>query len=150
MQLLLLFSVFVIATCGLIYELVAGTLASYLLGDSVTQFSTVIGVYLFSMGVGSWLSRFVKKNLLGWFVQIEILVGVVGSSTFGGAVEDFDIARQLWVQSVAAVATALFSGAASYFLLFLVKAILGNLRVGEQQEREGLDLSEHEELGYDW
>ena len=78
MQLLLLFSVFVIATCGLIYELVAGTLASYLLGDSVTQFSTVIGVYLFSMGIGSWLSRFLKKNLLGWFVQIEILVGVVG------------------------------------------------------------------------
>lgn len=86
---------------------------------------------------------------VGGFVG-TILVGVVGSSTFGGAVEDFDIARQLWVQSVAAVATALFSGAASYFLLFLVKAILGNLRVGEQQEREGLDLSEHEELGYDW
>ena len=52
-RLLLLGSVFVIATCGLIYELVAGTLASYLLGDSVTQFSTVIGVYLFAMGVGS-------------------------------------------------------------------------------------------------
>lgn len=41
-QWLLLTAVFVIATCGLIYELVAGTLASYLLGDSVTQFSTII------------------------------------------------------------------------------------------------------------
>lgn len=78
MQLLLLISVFVIATCGLIYELVAGTLASYLLGDSVMQFSTIIGAYLFSMGIGSWLSRFLKRNLLGWFVQIEILVGLVG------------------------------------------------------------------------
>lgn len=78
MQFLLLISVFVIATCGLIYELVAGTLASYLLGDSVTQFSTVIGIYLFAMGIGSWLSRFIKRNLLGWFVQVEILVGVVG------------------------------------------------------------------------
>ena len=58
MQLLLLLAVFVIATCGLIYELVAGTLASYLLGDSVTQFSTIIGVYLFSMGVGAFLSRY--------------------------------------------------------------------------------------------
>ncbi len=48
LELLLLSSVFVIATCGLIYELVAGALASYLLGDSVKQFSFIIGVYLFS------------------------------------------------------------------------------------------------------
>ena len=43
-------TVLVIATCGLVYELVAGTLASYVLGDSVTQFSTVIGVYLSALG----------------------------------------------------------------------------------------------------
>src|SRR5215218_7955741 len=77
-QWLLLVAVFVIATCGLIYELVAGTLASYLLGDSVTQFSTIIGVYLFSMGIGSFLSKYFDKNLLLWFIQIELLVGLVG------------------------------------------------------------------------
>lgn len=75
---LLLVSVFVIATCGLIYELVAGTLASYLLGDSVTQFSTIIGVYLFSMGIGSWLSKYLEGDLLKWFIRIELLVGLVG------------------------------------------------------------------------
>jgi spermidine synthase len=75
---LLLISVFVVATCGLIYELIAGTLASYLLGDSVTQFSTIIGVYLFSMGIGSWISKYFEKNILSWFIQIEILVGLVG------------------------------------------------------------------------
>ncbi|QIX62710.1 polyamine aminopropyltransferase [Hymenobacter sp. BT18] len=75
---LLLGSVFVIATCGLIYELIAGTLASYLLGDSVTQFSTIIGAYLFSMGVGSWLSRYLGGPLLKWFIWLEILVGLVG------------------------------------------------------------------------
>lgn len=74
----LLFSVLIVATCGLIYELVAGTLASYLLGDSVTQFSTIIGAYLFSMGIGSWLSKFIDKDLLRWFIRIEILVGIVG------------------------------------------------------------------------
>jgi len=79
--LLLLFSVFVIATCGLIYELIAGTLASYLLGDSVTQFSTIIGTYLFAMGVGSWLSRYITKNLLGMFVKIEVLIGLVGGGS---------------------------------------------------------------------
>ena len=75
---LLLVSVFVIATCGLVYELIAGTLASYLLGDSVTQFSTVIGCYLFAMGIGSWLTRYVTRNLLGFFITVEILVGLVG------------------------------------------------------------------------
>jgi spermidine synthase len=78
LPILLLISVFVVATCGLIYELIAGTLASYLLGDSVTQFSTIIGLYLFSMGIGSWLSKYFDKNILSWFIQIEILVGLVG------------------------------------------------------------------------
>lgn len=75
---LLLFAVFTIATCGLVYELVAGTLASYLLGDSVKQFSFIIGVYLFSMGIGSYFSKFLTKNLLNTFVDIEILVGLIG------------------------------------------------------------------------
>lgn len=77
---LLLASVFTIASCGLIYELIAGTIASYLLGDSVTQFSTVIGVYLFAMGIGAWLSRYVEKNLLGVFIQVEFLIALFGGS----------------------------------------------------------------------
>ncbi len=71
-------SVFLIAACGLIYELIAGTLASYLLGDSVLQFSTVIGSYLFAMGIGSWLSRFLTRGLVARFVSIELMVGLVG------------------------------------------------------------------------
>jgi spermidine synthase len=78
MQQALLLSVFVIASCGLAYELIAGALSSYLLGDSVTQFSTVIGTYLFAMGIGSWLSRYVERNLIARFVQIELMVGVLG------------------------------------------------------------------------
>lgn len=77
-QWLLLVAVFVIATCGLIYELVAGTLASYVLGDSITQFSTIIGGYLFSMGVGSFLSKYFEEDLLQWFIRIELLVGLIG------------------------------------------------------------------------
>ena len=77
-ELLLLASVFVIAACGLVYELAAGALASYLLGDSVLQFSTIIGAYLFAMGVGSWLSRFIERQLVAQFLRIELLVGAVG------------------------------------------------------------------------
>ena len=75
---LLFFTVLVIATCGLVYELLVGTLASYLLGDSVTQFSTVIGVYLAALGVGAWLSRFVDRALALRFVEVELMVALAG------------------------------------------------------------------------
>jgi spermidine synthase len=77
-ELALLVSVFVVAACGLVYELAAGALASYLLGDSVLQFSTVIGAYLFAMGIGSWLSRYIDRQLVANFLRIELLVGLIG------------------------------------------------------------------------
>ncbi|MBI5899962.1 MAG: polyamine aminopropyltransferase [Rhodocyclales bacterium] len=83
MQRALLASVFIVASCGLAYELIAGALASYLLGDSVTQFSTVIGAYLFAMGIGSWLSKHVGGNLLIRFIQIELLVRLLGGLSAG-------------------------------------------------------------------
>ena len=58
-------NVFVVATCGLVYELLAGALGSYLLGDSVTQFSLVIGLYLSAMGAGAWLYRHVEARPWG-------------------------------------------------------------------------------------
>jgi spermidine synthase len=78
MGILLFISVLLVAACGLVYELVAGTLASYLLGDSVLQFSTVIGTYLFAMGVGSALSRYLVRGLVYQFVWIELLLGIIG------------------------------------------------------------------------
>ena len=71
-------TVVVVATAGLVYELVAAAAASYLLGDSIMQFSTVIGAYLFAMGVGSFLSRWVQRGVAARFVQVEILVGLTG------------------------------------------------------------------------
>lgn len=78
LEVALLASVFVVAACGLVYELVAGALASYVLGDSVLQFSTIIGTYLFAMGIGSWLSRFFERQLPAHFLRIELLVALVG------------------------------------------------------------------------
>jgi spermidine synthase len=76
----LLTSVFVVAACGLLYELAAGALASYVLGDSVLQFSTIIGTYLFAMGVGSWLSRYFERQLPAHFLRIELLVALIGGA----------------------------------------------------------------------
>ena len=78
MSILLFISVLLIAGCGLIYELIAGTLASYLLGDSVFEFSTIIGCYLFAMGIGSALSRYIHRGLAYRFVWIELMLGVIG------------------------------------------------------------------------
>ncbi len=75
---LLFLNVIIIATCGLIYELLAATVSSYVLGDSVTQFSLIIGVYLSAMGVGSYLSRYIDKNVAEKFIDIELAVAVVG------------------------------------------------------------------------
>ncbi len=78
LEVALLASVFVVAACGLVYELAAGALASYLLGDSVLQFSTIIGTYLFAMGAGSWLSRFLDRQLPAHFLRIELMVALLG------------------------------------------------------------------------
>lgn len=78
---LLLSSVFIIAICGLLYELLISTLSSYFQGSSVLHFSLVIGLFLSFMGVGSYLSRFLNRHLLDWFIAIELLLGLVGGSS---------------------------------------------------------------------
>jgi spermidine synthase len=75
---ILFLNVLVIAACGLIYELLAGTVASYVLGDSITQFSLIIGLYLSALGVGAWLSRFLDRDLAARFVDVELAVALIG------------------------------------------------------------------------
>ncbi len=74
----LLAAVLVVATCGILYELVVGTLASYLLGNSALHFSLTIGGFMTAMGLGSWAARAVKGDALVWFVGVELAVGLVG------------------------------------------------------------------------
>ena len=75
----LIVSVFVVASCGLAYELIMAALASYLLGDSILQFSSIIGLYLFAMGIGAHLTKYIKdEDTLRRFIEIELLVGVIG------------------------------------------------------------------------
>ncbi|MFA5519032.1 MAG: polyamine aminopropyltransferase [Spirochaetota bacterium] len=77
-QRILLFSVFVLSICGIIYELVLASLATYLFGNPVQQYSVTIGVFLSSMGLGSYLSRFIIKNLVKTFIIIEVTLGLIG------------------------------------------------------------------------
>ena len=85
----LLTIVLVIAASGLVYELIIGAVASYVLGDSVTQFSTVIGVYLFALGLGAYLSRYVTRRLSATFVDVELATALVGGLSAPGLLYAF-------------------------------------------------------------
>ena len=75
----LIFSTFIAGVCSIVYELLIATTGSYFLGDSIKQFSLVIGFYMASMGLGSYLSRMITdENLLRYFVTAEVLLGLVG------------------------------------------------------------------------
>jgi spermidine synthase len=77
----LLAAVLIISVCALTYELVVATLSSYLLGDSISQFSFTIGFFLFAMGIGSLLSRRIKRHTLRWFIVVELSVALFGGSS---------------------------------------------------------------------
>lgn len=75
---LLLVTTLLISICSIIYELIISSISSYLQGDSITQFSITIGLYMSAMGIGSYLSKFVKNKLFNKFVFIEMSVGILG------------------------------------------------------------------------
>lgn len=78
---LVLASVFVCAACGLVYELELVALASYLIGDSVTQASVVLSVMVFAMGVGSLLAKRLCRRAAAAFGAIETALALVGGSS---------------------------------------------------------------------
>ena len=80
-ELLLYATVVIVSTCGLVYELVAGAASTYLLGDTVTHLSVIIGVHLSAMGVGAWLSKYVEERLAERFVDCQIAASFVGGAS---------------------------------------------------------------------
>ncbi|MET8080455.1 polyamine aminopropyltransferase [Streptomyces sp. NPDC005303] len=75
---LVLACVFVCAACGLVYELELVALASYLIGDSVTQASVVLSVMVFAMGIGSLAAKRLRRHAAAAFGAIEALLALVG------------------------------------------------------------------------
>ncbi len=106
----LLTSVFLVAACGLIYELLLATISSYLIGSSVTQFSLCIGVFIGAMGIGSYISQFVTTHLLRWFLTVEILLAAIGGCS-------------AW----ALFGAYAYLGSVYYGVLFLLIGLLGAL-----------------------
>lgn len=78
---LLMLTTLLISGCSIIYEVLISSVSSYLVGDSIKQFSITIGLYMSAMGIGSYLSRYIKRQLFDWFVFVEIAVGIIGGFT---------------------------------------------------------------------
>ncbi|TFG75504.1 MAG: ammonium transporter [Thermodesulfobacteriales bacterium] len=84
---------------------------------------------------------------VGGFVGI-ILVSFFASVSLGGTVEDLNIPHQLKVQALAAFFTIVYTAVISFLILKFLDVFVG-LRVTEEEEVQGLDLSDHGEAGYD-
>ncbi|MFE3517748.1 polyamine aminopropyltransferase [Streptomyces sp. NPDC059166] len=80
-RLLVLAAVFVCAACGLVYELELVAMASYLIGDSVTQASVVLSVMVFAMGVGSLLAKRLRGRPAVGFGLIEAALALAGGTS---------------------------------------------------------------------
>ena len=75
---ILMLTTLIISGCSIIYEVLISSVSSYLVGDSIKQFSITIGIYMCAMGVGSYISKFIRKSMFDWFVFVEIGVGFIG------------------------------------------------------------------------
>jgi Amt family ammonium transporter len=87
-----------------------------------------------------------------------LLTGVFADPALGGTgiwdyvanavAPDYSIASQLWIQSQGVIVTLIWSGVVSYIAFKLVDIVIG-LRVKEDAEREGLDITSHGESAYE-
>lgn len=78
---MLLFFTLVIAVCWILYELTIWTLSSYLIWDSVRQFSFTIWFFMSGMWVGAYFSRFLEKEALKNFLRVEILLSILWATS---------------------------------------------------------------------
>jgi Amt family ammonium transporter len=79
-----------------------------------------------------------------------LLTGVFASNALGlfSGQQDIVIAEQLGTQAIGAAATLVYTGLVTWAILLLVGAVIGN-RASEDEEQQGLDLTMHNERGYD-
>lgn len=100
----LVVSIFVLSTCCIFYELLIGTVSSYLLGNSVTQFSLTIGLFMFFMGMGSYLSKFVTENLFDYFIGVEIAIALIGGLSVAALHLSFAVTKYYYLVAFGLIA----------------------------------------------
>ncbi|MDA1372906.1 MAG: ammonium transporter [Proteobacteria bacterium] len=139
---------------GAVAGLVAITPAS---GSVGPQGALYIGV---AAGVGCFYAATTLKRAMGYDDSLDVfgvhavggiigavLTGVFTAEAFGGTGLDAGIPSQLWIQIKSVIFTILYTGILSAIILKVLDVTMG-LRVSEDEEQEGLDLSAHDERGY--
>jgi Amt family ammonium transporter len=76
-----------------------------------------------------------------------LLTGVFAAAAWGGSKGDLNIVSQVGIQAIGVAVTVVYCAVATYIILKVLDVVMG-LRVSEEQETEGLDLSQHNERGY--
>ncbi|MGB7933390.1 MAG: ammonium transporter [Gammaproteobacteria bacterium] len=141
---------------GAVAGLVAITPAS---GTAGPMGAILIGA---AAGVGCYLAAAKLKRAIGYDDSLDvfgvhavggiigaILTGLCAAASMGGAglAEGMTIGGQLWIQTKGVLFTLVYSGIGSFIILKIVDVVIG-LRVTEEEETEGLDVSQHDERGY--
>jgi len=73
-------ALFATGLAGIVAEYTLSTLATYFLGDSVFQWTMIVSIMLFSMGIGSRISKWIEDKLLEKFVWIEFSLSIIASN----------------------------------------------------------------------
>lgn len=78
---MLLFFTLVIAICWILYELTIWTLSSYLIWDSIRQFSFTIGFFMSGMWIWAYISRYLEPKAIKNFLKIELVLSIIWASS---------------------------------------------------------------------
>ena len=99
------------------------------------------------LGIDDSLDVFAVHGVGG--VLGSLLVAALATNTFSGMglAEGMSVGSQLFVQAKSILITVVWTAVAS-FVILKIAALVGGLRVDEEAELEGLDLSQHGERGY--
>ncbi|NBC82271.1 MAG: polyamine aminopropyltransferase [Bacteroidetes bacterium] len=104
-------ALFATGLAGIVAEFILSTLATYFLGDPVLQWSLILSIMLFAMGVGSRISQLVEKYVLEYLVFVELALSILSSLS------------ALFVYVIAAY--SIFTGFFIYFLSILIGLLIG-------------------------
>ena len=146
------------AASGAVAGLVAVTPAAGFVGPMGSIVIGAVAGFACIWGVGG-LKRMLKADDafdvfgvhgLGGIIG-AILTGVFAAQSLGGtggaSPDTFAMGAQVWIQVKSVLFTIVWSGVVS-FIAYKVVDLLVGLRVSEEQEREGLDISSHGETAY--
>lgn len=136
-------SLFATGLSGIVAEYILSTLATYFLGNSTLQWTMILSFMLFTMGLGSRISKFLNKNLLEKFILIEFLLSILVSFC---AILTYSMASYMSTNDFALLDHVDHTGILIYFLAMLVGLLIGMeiplvIRLNESYEDLRLNIS---------